>query len=113
MCQHIWGIAATAMEMAEGKPPDYGYLPMTVQYIPSALPPRLLSILTFTRDLLIAKVLSRRPKYVQPPTLKEPTKWSPQFNDFLSLCLKHDPKQRPSFHDLLKVWPLLLLLDCL
>jgi serine/threonine protein kinase len=36
-----------------------------------------------------------------PPTFKEPRKFSPAFNDFLKRCLVKDPAQRPSAIDLL------------
>eukprot|EP01121_Diplochlamys_sp_Union-15-3_P018574 TRINITY_DN6788_c0_g2_i1.p1 TRINITY_DN6788_c0_g2~~TRINITY_DN6788_c0_g2_i1.p1 ORF type:complete len:119 (-),score=22.56 TRINITY_DN6788_c0_g2_i1:100-414(-) len=32
----------------------------------------------------------------EPPKLKEPNKWSPEFCDFVEKCLKKIPDQRPS-----------------
>lgn len=37
-----------------------------------------------------------------PPTLKNPNKWSPAFNDFIKKCLTKDPNQRPSIEELLR-----------
>lgn len=39
-----------------------------------------------------------------PPKLKEPSKWSPEFNDFLDKCLQKEPAARPSAEELLQVW---------
>lgn len=38
-----------------------------------------------------------------PPKLDKPSKWSKEFNDFLSQCLIKDPNARPRAEDLLKV----------
>ena len=38
------------------------------------------------------------------PDLKQPERWSPQLQDFLSLCLTKDYLQRPSARELLKVF---------
>jgi serine/threonine protein kinase len=37
------------------------------------------------------------------PDLKEPSKWSQHFQNFVSLCLEKDPSQRPDASELLKV----------
>lgn len=37
------------------------------------------------------------------PDLKEPSKWSQNFQNFVSLCLEKDPSQRPDANELLKV----------
>ena len=37
-----------------------------------------------------------------PPTLSEPDRWSSEFNDFLSHCLKKSPDERPKAKDLLR-----------
>lgn len=36
-----------------------------------------------------------------PQTLSDPTKWSPEFVNFVSRCLIVDPSKRPSAQDLL------------
>ena len=38
-----------------------------------------------------------------PPTLSEPKKWSPEFQDFVSKCLVKDPNQRATASELLQV----------
>jgi serine/threonine protein kinase len=38
-----------------------------------------------------------------PPTLKEPEKWSSIFKDFLGRCLQLDPAERASAKELLNV----------
>eukprot|EP00299_Pterocystis_sp_00344_P003223 c1370_g1_i1.p1 GENE.c1370_g1_i1~~c1370_g1_i1.p1 ORF type:complete len:552 (+),score=105.39 c1370_g1_i1:168-1658(+) len=60
--------------MAEGKPPYFDVHPMRAIFL----------------------IPSRRP-----PTLKEQTKWSDDFHDFLSLCLTKVVAQRPFAKDLL------------
>jgi serine/threonine protein kinase len=70
----IWATGITAIEIAEGKPP----------------------LSQFKWQDAIKKIPT-----LPPPTLKEPKKWSDEFNHFLSLCLKHDPKQRADIPALL------------
>ena len=43
-----------------------------------------------------------------PPKLKEPEKWSAEFNDFLAKCLVKDAASRASAEELLKVLSLCL-----
>lgn len=63
----IWATGITCIELAEGKPPLSQYKWQdAIKKIPS--PP--------------------------PPTLKEPSKWSIEFKDFISCCLKIDPDER-------------------
>lgn len=38
-----------------------------------------------------------------PPRLDQPSKWSKEFNDFISKALVKDPAQRPTADDLMKV----------
>ena len=39
----------------------------------------------------------------EPPRLREPQKWSPEFNDFIARCLVKDPNERASGEELLEV----------
>jgi serine/threonine protein kinase/N-acetylneuraminic acid mutarotase len=70
----IWSLGITAIEMADGLPPNHDMNPMrAMRLVPS------------------------RP----PPTLAEPKKWSNNFNDFIAHCLVKDPSKRPDCVDLL------------
>jgi len=70
----VWSLGITAIEMAEGDPP-YG-------------------------ELTIAKTLMKILN--QPsPTLKEPSRWSPDFVDFVNICLIKDYASRPYSSDLI------------
>eukprot|EP01129_Flabellula_baltica_P007091 TRINITY_DN2728_c0_g1_i7.p1 TRINITY_DN2728_c0_g1~~TRINITY_DN2728_c0_g1_i7.p1 ORF type:complete len:561 (-),score=138.61 TRINITY_DN2728_c0_g1_i7:306-1988(-) len=71
----IWSLGITAIEMAEGHPPLYNLHPMRAIFI---IPER------------------------DPPTLKDDSKWSPEFVSFVSDCLKKDPLERPGCSKLLK-----------
>jgi len=71
----IWSLAITAIELAEGEPPLFK--------------------IHFARALML---IPRN----EPPKLKEPTKWTPEFSDFLSKCLQKDPANRPTADQLLK-----------
>jgi len=64
----IWSLAITAIELAEGTPPH--------------------SEIHHLRAIFVI------PKS-DPPTLKDKTKWSKDFNDFLKICLVKDPEKRP------------------
>jgi len=70
----IWSLGITAIEMAETKPPHYDINPLRVIFV---IPNR------------------------TPPTLKEPTKWSSEFVDFVTLCLRKNATERPSAAELL------------
>eukprot|EP01119_Soliformovum_irregulare_P007137 TRINITY_DN19535_c0_g1_i1.p1 TRINITY_DN19535_c0_g1~~TRINITY_DN19535_c0_g1_i1.p1 ORF type:complete len:362 (-),score=109.35 TRINITY_DN19535_c0_g1_i1:81-1166(-) len=71
----IWSMAITAIELAEGKPPHFEIASLRVIFL---IP---------TKD---------------PPVLKDRGKWSTEFHDFLAVCLKKSPKERPSAVDLLQ-----------
>ena len=71
----IWGMAITAIEMADMDPPLADLHPLRALYlIPSN----------------------------KPPTLANAKKWSKNFNDFLKTALVKDPKKRPGATQLLK-----------
>jgi len=71
----IWSLGITAIEMAERDPPYSNIHPMRAIFmIPSRPPPR----------------------------LTEPSKWSKEFNDFVSKCLTKEPAERPTADALLK-----------
>jgi serine/threonine protein kinase len=72
----IWSLGITLIELAEGLPP-YA-----------------------ERSILAALQMIPRN---EPPKLKEPSKWSSEFNDLISVCLQKDPKNRPSAVELLLV----------
>ncbi|KAM9969596.1 hypothetical protein ACTFIR_001432 [Dictyostelium discoideum] len=70
----IWSLGITAIEMAESKPPLFNLNPVKVIFV---IPFR------------------------QAPTLEVPGNWSPEFNDFISVCLNKEADKRPSAVDLL------------
>eukprot|EP01103_Thecamoeba_quadrilineata_P001442 TRINITY_DN1129_c0_g1_i1.p1 TRINITY_DN1129_c0_g1~~TRINITY_DN1129_c0_g1_i1.p1 ORF type:complete len:1203 (-),score=327.68 TRINITY_DN1129_c0_g1_i1:664-4272(-) len=71
----IWALGITCIELAEVNPPLSDVTPMRVLFqIPA-------------RD---------------PPQLQNPSQWSPNFSNFLSLCLQKDPRQRKSARELLQ-----------
>jgi len=71
----IWSLGIMLMEMAEGEPPYMEFPPL-----------RALFLIT-TKGI---------------PPLKEPHKWSAEFNDFFSKCLDKDVERRPEAAVLLK-----------
>ncbi|XP_004679276.1 PREDICTED: serine/threonine-protein kinase 10 [Condylura cristata] len=71
----IWSLGITMIEMAQIEPPHHELNPMRVL-------------------LKIAKS--------DPPTLLSPSKWSPQFRDFLKTALDKNPETRPSAAQLLE-----------
>jgi serine/threonine protein kinase len=71
----VWSLGIVVMEMVDGVPP---YM-----------------------DLPSLRALFLISKKGVPP-LAEPSKWSPELNDFLTLCLKKKPSSRPSALELLQ-----------
>jgi len=71
----IWSLGISAIEMAESKPPHYDINPLRVIFV---IPNR------------------------APPVLKEPSKWSQEFCDFITMCLKKNPLDRPTAEQLLR-----------
>nr|XP_006138190.1 LOW QUALITY PROTEIN: serine/threonine-protein kinase 10 [Pelodiscus sinensis] len=71
----IWSLGITLIEMAQIEPPHHELNPMRVV-------------------LKIAKS--------DPPTLNCPSKWSPEFRDFLKTALDKNPETRPSAAQLLE-----------
>jgi len=70
----IWSLGITAIEIAELIPPRFDIPPSRVIF-----------------------TIPHQP----PPSLKTPSDWSPEFNDFVKLCLSMNPASRPSAQQLL------------
>ncbi|XP_060516090.1 serine/threonine-protein kinase hippo-like [Cylas formicarius] len=70
----IWSLGITALEMAEGKPPYGDIHPMRAIFMIPTKPP---------------------------PSFRELDKWSPEFIDFVSVCLVKNPEERATASDLL------------
>jgi len=71
----IWSLGIVVMEMAEGDPPYMEFPPLRSLFLIS------------TRGI---------------PDLKEPNRWSNEFREFVKLCLKTDPDERPNADSLLQ-----------
>jgi serine/threonine kinase 3 len=71
----IWSLGITALECAEGKPPYGDIHPMRAIFMIPTKPP---------------------------PSFREPDRWSPEFIDFVSLCLVKNPEERATATDLLQ-----------
>lgn len=70
----IWSLGITALEMAEGKPPYGDIHPMRAIFMIPTKPP---------------------------PSFREIDRWSPEFIDFVSICLVKNPEERAAATDLL------------
>ncbi|CAM9236364.1 unnamed protein product, partial [Discosporangium mesarthrocarpum] len=70
----IWSLGITAIEMAEGSPPLSKVHPMRAIFMIPSKPP---------------------------PKLKEESKWTLDFIEFVAACLAKDPESRPTAQDLL------------
>ncbi|GAM29309.1 hypothetical protein SAMD00019534_124850, partial [Acytostelium subglobosum LB1] len=70
----IWSLGITAIEIAESVPPRFDIPPSRVIF-----------------------TIPHQP----PPTLKSQTEWSPEFHDFVKICLSMNPASRPSAQQLL------------
>lgn len=71
----IWSLGITALEMAEGKPPYGDIHPMRAIFMIPTKPP---------------------------PSFREIDRWSPEFIEFVSLCLVKNPEERATATDLLQ-----------
>lgn len=69
----MWSLGITAIELADRKPPLFDIASLRVIFLIPA------------RD---------------PPTLKDPSEWSSNFNHFISRCLNKDPQKRPTAQEL-------------
>jgi len=71
----LWSLGITAIEMAEGEPPNFSLKPFQLMLkLPTA----------------------------ESPKLKNSQNFSKEFVDFLSLCLQKDPKKRPEAKQLVQ-----------
>ncbi|KAJ3103156.1 hypothetical protein HDU97_010364 [Phlyctochytrium planicorne] len=71
----IWSLGITAIEMTDGVPPHSTVHPMRAMFKIPFLPP---------------------------PTLMNPSAYSPVFNDFIASCLTKEPRKRPTAVELQK-----------
>jgi serine/threonine protein kinase len=65
----IWSLGITTIEMADGFPPNSDLFPLRAMIM-----------------------IPRKP----PPTVKDPSRWSANFNDFIAQCCIKDPQKRPT-----------------
>lgn len=77
----IWSLGITAIEMAVGEPPLSNIHPMRALFMIPNNPP---------------------------PKLPHPEKYSPEFTDFIAVCLQKDPAKRPDATTLLKSHPFIV-----
>mmetsp|Transcript_2496 Transcript_2496/g.5941 ORF Transcript_2496/g.5941 Transcript_2496/m.5941 type:complete len:507 (+) Transcript_2496:61-1581(+) len=71
----IWSVGITAIEMGDGEPPYRHETVMRAMFRICSEPA---------------------------PTMKDPSEWSPEFGDFLSVTLQKDPAERPDTAELMK-----------
>jgi serine/threonine protein kinase len=71
----VWSMGICLYELAEGKLPYENKNPM-----------------------LILATITKQP----PPELSNKSKWSAEFDDFITTCLRKDPSQRPSVEELIR-----------
>jgi len=71
----IWSLGITAIEIADGNPPLHKIHPMRAIFMIPSKPP---------------------------PTLQDPNKWSPAFNNFIQYCLNKKADDRPDIHSVLQ-----------
>ena len=71
----VWSLGITAIELAEGQPPNSDMHPMRAIFL-----------------------IPTRP----PPTLAEAASWTPDFRDFVERCLQHQVGSRSSTAELVK-----------
>jgi len=71
----LWSLGITIIEMVEGEPPNFNMKPFQL-------------ILKLPKD--------------PPPKLKQPSKFSGEFSDFIAACLQKNPMLRPDAKNLLK-----------
>jgi p21-activated kinase 1 len=71
----IWSLGIVLIEMCESEPPHMDHPPLRALFKIATQPP---------------------------PTLQDDSSWSKELQDFLSLCVKKDPTQRPTADELLK-----------
>jgi STE20-like kinase len=86
----VWSLGITAIEMAE-----MGNYHIFSTKSNSQDPPNW--------DLKPFQLMLKLPKD-PPPTLRAPTSFSKDFNDFITHCLRKDPNQRPTAKQLLTVF---------
>ena len=66
----VWAVGITAIELAELQPPMFDLHPMRALFLMSK-------------------------SGFKPPCLKEKTKWSAEFHNFVKVALTKNPKKRP------------------
>ncbi len=70
----VWALGIVAVEMADGEPPFWGV----------------------DRRQVYRRILT------DPMGVKQPARWSKEFNQFVAMCLVKEPEHRPDVATLLK-----------